>query len=257
MKRSKKHKMTPEEIEAQRLAAHEPPQKVDNHPDEIFDPTETLNTDEYIANVKAAEEKTTISWPKYEEGKVWTEEELDKLLPPKQDDKPPHPANDAVDIEPEWKEDEEKDELPDFQRTPEELAAEELGEEEDEEPKPNSVVAEKFKLKYIENAKANGHGGKAAKRSNWDWLSQRIADYCLDEKHHIRMPDFVAILEANGIEEPEKKWPNRNKGWEGRFRMTGRVALQKIVADAQALRMPDGTVLAAPAEFVEKYRTKA
>lgn len=126
---------------------------------------------------------------------------------------------------------------------------------EGEEARPNSVVAEKFKLKYIENAKALGVPGKAAKRSNWDWLSQQIASFCLDDKHKIRIADFVAILDANGVD--HSKWTNRNKGWEGRFRMTGRVALQKVVANANVLKMPDASELVPPTEFVARYKTKS
>jgi hypothetical protein len=127
--------------------------------------------------------------------------------------------------------------------------------DEEAEKEARSVVADKFKTKYIENARALGIPGKAAKRSNWDWLSQQIASACLDDKHKIRIDDFVAILEANGVD--HSKWTNRNKGWEGRFRMTGRVALQKIVANGNVLKFPDGGELVPPADFVDRYKTKA
>jgi hypothetical protein len=124
------------------------------------------------------------------------------------------------------------------------------------EPKEsNSVVASKFKQRYLANAREQGVKGKAARRSNWDWLSQEIAKACLGPKDKIRMDDFLAILEANGID--HRKWPNRAQGWEGRLRMTGRVALQRIVADAGKLKLPGGAELEVPAEFKEKYRTKA
>lgn len=142
------------------------------------------------------------------------------------------------------------------------------GESTDAEDKPNnSVVKDKFKTKYIENARALGVGGKAAKRSNWDWLSQQIAAYCLDDKAKISIGAFVALLDANGVD--HSKWTNRNKGWEGRFRMTGRVALQKVVANAGILHIPvapdaDGkveetiepTIVAAPPEWCALYKTK-
>lgn len=141
----------------------------------------------------------------------------------------------------------------------------EVLEEEDEPKEVRSVVADKFKLKYIENAKTLGVPGKAAKRSNWDWLAQQIALVCLDDKHKIRMGDFVAVLEANGVD--HSRWTNRNKGWEGRFRMTGRVALQKVVANAGVLKLPDGETkedgtsgtieIVPPESFVERYKTKA
>jgi|KBSMisStandDraft_5_1062788.scaffolds.fasta_scaffold24099_5 hypothetical protein len=130
-----------------------------------------------------------------------------------------------------------------------------IAEVEEDNKQNNSVVAAKFKDKYLANARANRIPGKAAKRSNWDWLSQQIASVCLDEKHKIRIGDFTALLEANGVD--HSRWTNRNKGWEGRFRMTGRVALQKVVADAGILVMLNGDHVNAPADFIERFKTKA
>jgi hypothetical protein len=121
--------------------------------------------------------------------------------------------------------------------------------------KPNSVVKEKFKIKYLEQARAAGIAGKAAKRSNWDWLAREIARLCLNDQHKISIPCFVDILDANGVD--HSRWTNRNKGWEGRFRMTGRVALQKVVANKGMLVTKDGVELLAPADWCEKYKTKA
>jgi len=133
-------------------------------------------------------------------------------------------------------------------------AVENAGEDEAERV-VNTVVHEKYKQKYTANAIAAGVSGKAAKRSNWDWLSQQIASYCLDEKHKIDIERFTELLDVNGVD--HSKWTNRNQGWEGRFRMTGRVVLQKVVANMGHLHLPDGEDVAAPDEFVEKYRTKA
>ncbi len=126
-------------------------------------------------------------------------------------------------------------------------------EPEGEKPEPVSVVAPKYKDTYIANAKANGIAGKAARRSNWDWLAQQLAKACLGEKESIDMGKFVAVLDANGVD--HSKWTNRNRGWEGRFRMTGRVVLQKIVADRGTLLLEDGPV-EAPAEWRERFKTK-
>ncbi len=133
-------------------------------------------------------------------------------------------------------------------------AVEDAGEDEAERV-VNTVVHEKYKQKYTANAIAAGVSGKAAKRSNWDWLSQQIASYCLDEKHKIDIERFTELLDVNGVD--HSKWTNRNQGWEGRFRMTGRVVLQKVVANMGHLHLPDGEDVAAPDEFVEKYKTKA
>ena len=128
-----------------------------------------------------------------------------------------------------------------------------LAEVEEEAKLPNSVVAEKFKLKYIENAKANGIAGKAAKRSNWDWLAQEIAAECLKEKEKIDIQEFMDLLELNGVD--YSRWTNRNKGWEGRFRMTGRVALQKVVANAGRLKKKMSESIP-PEAWVAKFKTK-
>jgi len=125
-----------------------------------------------------------------------------------------------------------------------------------EEPKDRvSIVKDKFKAKYIENARAQGIPGKAAKRSNWDWLSQQLAAACLNDKAKIEIGSFTDILDANGVD--HSSWTNKNKGWEGRFRMTGRVALQKVVANAGFLKLPGGTELEAPTDWCAIYKTKS
>lgn len=117
---------------------------------------------------------------------------------------------------------------------------------------PKSVVGVAYKLKYKANALAAGHAGKAAKRSKWDWLAQTLAGECLDERQKISIERFTAILEANGVD--HSRWQNRSPGWEGRFRMTGRLALQRVVAEAGILLTADGETLEAPAEWVAKYK---
>jgi hypothetical protein len=128
------------------------------------------------------------------------------------------------------------------------------GEKEPEEKEIVSVVAPKYKDSYIANAKANGIAGKAARRSNWDWLAQQLAKACLGEKESIDIGKFIAVLEVNGVD--YSKWTNRNRGWEGRFRMTGRVVLQKVVADRGSLLLPEGVVVEAPEEWRERFKTK-
>jgi len=133
-----------------------------------------------------------------------------------------------------------------------ELAAE--ADVEEDNAKPNSVVHVKFKQKYLDNARALGIPGKAAKRSNWDWLAQQIAAQCLDGKHKISISCFLELLDANGVD--HSRWTNRSKGWEGRLRMTGRVALQKIVANNGFLYCNGGTIAEAPADFIAQFRDK-
>jgi hypothetical protein len=114
--------------------------------------------------------------------------------------------------------------------------------------KPSSVVKTAYKAKYAERAAANG-GGKVAQRSCWDWLAQTLAGECLDGTK-ISIDKFLRLLDLNGVD--HSRWINRNKGWEGRLRMTGRLALQKIVA-AQGHLKVEGDELEAPAEWVNKF----
>lgn len=118
----------------------------------------------------------------------------------------------------------------------------------------NSVVESKFKQRYTAHAREAGIKGKAARRSNWDWLSQRIAEKCLDSKQKIDIGKFLEILDLNGID--HSKWNSRTVGWEGRLRMTGRVALQRVVADTGKLKLGKREIAVPPADFVAKYKSR-
>lgn len=118
--------------------------------------------------------------------------------------------------------------------------------------KPRSVVKTAYKVKYRDRAREAGVVRKAAKRSTWDWLAQSIAGECLRGKDRIDIDAFLDLLEANGVD--HSRWTNRSKGWEGRLRMTGRLALQRVVAEAGVLKMADGEETVAPAEWVAKFR---
>ena len=118
--------------------------------------------------------------------------------------------------------------------------------------KSNSVVRTAYKAKYRDRAREAGITRKAAKRSAWDWLAATLAGECLVDKDRIDIAKFLAVLDANGVD--HSRWTNRSKGWEGRLRMTGRLALQRVVAEAGTLALPDGEVLEAPAEWVAKFR---
>jgi len=117
--------------------------------------------------------------------------------------------------------------------------------------KKNSVVATHYKARYAERAVANGQAGKAAQRSTWDWLAIAIAGECLREKDRLDVPAFEALLDANGV--AHAKWNRTTKGWQGRLRMSGRLALQRVVAEAGVLHTADGEELVPTAEWVAKY----
>ena len=115
--------------------------------------------------------------------------------------------------------------------------------------KPSSVVKTAYKKRYAERAASVGLG-KVAQRSCWDWLAQELAAECLDGSK-ISIVRFLAILDANGVD--HSRWQNRSKGWEGRLRMTGRLALQKVVAAQGHLKTAEGAEIEAPADWVAKH----
>jgi hypothetical protein len=117
--------------------------------------------------------------------------------------------------------------------------------------KAKSVVHSAYKHKYAQKAVEAGHARKAAQRSCWDWLAVAIAGECLGEGDRIQISRFLALLEANGVD--HSRWQNRSKGWEGRLRMTGRLALQKVVAQKGVLRTADDEELVAPEAWVAKH----
>lgn len=126
----------------------------------------------------------------------------------------------------------------------------------EEEHTPNSVVKGEYKRKYAERAvamarKPKGVPLKALKRSNTDWLAIELAKRTLDEKAKLVVPSLEAILDANGIR--HSHWNRTTKGWQGRLRMTGRLALQRVVAEDGELVLPDGSTIPAPKAWCAKH----
>ena len=115
--------------------------------------------------------------------------------------------------------------------------------------KKNSVVKTAYKKRYAQRAAEQG-GGKIAQRSCWDWLAQELAAECLVGTK-ISIDRFLALLDANGVD--HSRWQNRAKGWEGRLRMTGRLALQRVVAAQGGLKTAEGALIDAPADWIAKH----
>lgn len=118
--------------------------------------------------------------------------------------------------------------------------------------KRGSVVKTGYKKLYAARAAESG-AGKVAQRSCWDWLAQQLAGEVLVDGKFVEQR-FRDLLDANGIR--HEHWgtgEKRTKGWEGRLRMTGRLALQKVVAKNGHLKTPDGEELPAPEEFIAKH----
>jgi len=119
---------------------------------------------------------------------------------------------------------------------------------------PKSVVLPTYKVRYKLRALDAGLKGKAAKRSNGDWLAETVKKLVLNEKEKLVIERLEAICEANGLPNIQTRWPNKNKGWEGRLRMTSCIVLRKLVADNEILHTPEGD-LVPPAAFVARNRT--
>lgn len=115
-----------------------------------------------------------------------------------------------------------------------------------------SVVKPKYKKRYAHRAQEAGLKSKVAQRSCWDWLAQTLAGEILDDQKRLMVDRFERLMAANGVD--YSKWTNRSVGWQGRLRMTGRLALQRVVAESGVLHTADGETLEAPAEWVAKYR---
>jgi hypothetical protein len=124
-------------------------------------------------------------------------------------------------------------------------------------PSSRSLVDGTYKAKYAHRASEmqrlpKGVSRKAAARSCGDWLAMTIAAICLDERNKLVVDRFEALLSANGV--AHAKWNRTTKGWQGRLRMTGRLALQRVVAEAQGeLEMPDGSTIVAPKSWTAKH----
>jgi hypothetical protein len=122
-----------------------------------------------------------------------------------------------------------------------------------------SVVKPTYKLAYAERAIASrlpkGVSRKAAARSCGDWLALTIAKLCIVGKNTLDVERFEALLDANGV--AHSHWNRTTKGWQGRLRMTGRLALQRVVAEADDELLVPGengdTIVAAPKSWVAKY----
>ena len=109
--------------------------------------------------------------------------------------------------------------------------------EEEEEPRTSgSVVPHKYRDEY-RLASTTG-------RSNGDWLAEQLANDTLDGKQNFVLDDFLAVLNANGVDLTGKwaRLPETGaRGWQGRFRMNGRQVLEKQVVKAGVYIDPQGT----------------
>lgn len=121
-----------------------------------------------------------------------------------------------------------------------------------------SVVKGTYKVKYAEAVKNGAKGKKGVSkkvqaRCCGDWLALELAARTTNPKTGaIDIAAFEAILTANGV--AHEHWNRTTKGWQGRLRMTGRLALQKVVAEADGeLELPGGERIVAPRTWVARF----
>lgn len=131
----------------------------------------------------------------------------------------------------------------------------ETGEVEDDEPSSRSTVDDRYKVLYAEVSE-NG-------RNCGDWLASFLNDQCLTGKTGTLDVDrFASVLINNGIEMGTPKWASAYRanggarGWQGRFRMSGRVVLEKVVAQNAVIFGADGQKFSVPADALEALRAK-
>lgn len=128
----------------------------------------------------------------------------------------------------------------------------------EEDTRSGSVVGAGYKAKYRARAaemarKPKDVAVKALARSCCDWLAVELARRVLTEgkKPTLRVAEFEALLDANGVK--HSHWNRTTPGWQGRLRMTGRLALQRVVAEAGELALPDGSAIPAPKNWIAKH----
>lgn len=124
------------------------------------------------------------------------------------------------------------------------------GDDGEEEPEVSgSVVPEKYRDIY-RLVSTTG-------TTNGDWLAEWLVTNTQNSLGQLSIEDLTAIFEANGLDTKAKWFNSRgSRGWQGRFRMSGRAVLERVIAvrgwvvDAQNNRVD------IPAEFLNELRSK-
>ena len=88
-----------------------------------------------------------------------------------------------------------------------------------------------------------------------DWLAEQLAGDTLDADGKLNIESLIAVFEANGLDLNASWAVNRSRGWQGRFRMTGRNILEKQVALSGIYHEGD-RVIDAPAEWLASMEQK-
>ena len=106
--------------------------------------------------------------------------------------------------------------------------------EDDDERGPRTVVKEAYRAEYRKRTKKGTHCN--------DYLAQMLEDVFVDGKK-FDTDTFTLCLAANNVP-LVGKWAalpsSGQKGWQGRYRMNGRLQLERIVVATARIVMPDG-----------------
>ena len=106
--------------------------------------------------------------------------------------------------------------------------------EDDDERGPRTVVKEAYRAEYRRRTKKGTHCN--------DYLAQMLEDVFVDGKK-FDTDAFTLCLAANNVP-LVGKWAalpsSGQKGWQGRYRMNGRLQLERIVVATAQIAMPDG-----------------
>ena len=90
-----------------------------------------------------------------------------------------------------------------------------------------------------------------------DWLATQLEGVGRDKDGKMVIEEWTQLYSDNGVD-LTAKWANsaHTPGWEGRYRMSGRLQLEKVVLRVGALVNLDGTVTNAPDEWLAEMATK-
>lgn len=119
---------------------------------------------------------------------------------------------------------------------------------EEEDLRGGSCVPDKYKKLYAEM----GHAGTCG-----DWLADVLAPLVTASNGKLDVDAMEEIARLNSVD--TTKLNRTSPGWQGRFRMTSRNMLVKVVAKAGLLHVPateDGDTVAAPADWLAANQPK-
>ena len=114
------------------------------------------------------------------------------------------------------------------------------------EPKPRRTIVP---VGYQKAYGRKGHCG--------DWLATQLEGVGRNNDGKMVIEEWTQLFSDNGLD-LTAKWANsaRTPGWEGRYRMSGRLQLEKAVLRVGALVNLDGTVTDAPDAWLAEMATK-